>query len=155
MPQGEGRFQRLDAVDPDRLNDWIRDKSNITAREWAVARLCADHRTETGIEMTQVGERAPKVVPWIDEPLSASNVGQTRSRIEEKVRRSLTTAMWGLYSGLFDADTFDDILYETTETAKFLLEVEGADLPHDRELEVENALAERMREVGRASREAE
>ena len=46
------RFSKIDRASYDRVNKFLRDRTYITAREWAIARLCADFRTATGIEMT-------------------------------------------------------------------------------------------------------
>ena len=53
------RFKKMDGAQYDRVNDFLRDRTYITAREWAIARLCVDFRTETGVEMTKIGENLP------------------------------------------------------------------------------------------------
>jgi hypothetical protein len=55
------RFQKIDGGTYDRANDFLRERTYITAREWAIARLCADFRTETGVEMTKIGENLPEL----------------------------------------------------------------------------------------------
>jgi len=59
------RFKKIDGGTYDRANEFLRDRTYITAREWAMARLCADFRTETGVEMTKIGENLPELVPFM------------------------------------------------------------------------------------------
>jgi len=47
----------------------------------------------------------------------------------------------------FTAEELDDVMYEATEVAKFLLEVEGVDLSVEEELEAEDRISEVMRDV--------
>jgi DNA repair exonuclease SbcCD ATPase subunit len=47
----------------------------------------------------------------------------------------------------FTAEELDDVMYEATEVAKFLLEVEGVELSVEEELEAEDRISEVMREV--------
>lgn len=61
--QKYARFKKMDGAQYDRVNDFLRDRTYITAREWAIARLCSDFRTETGVEMTKIGENLPDLVP--------------------------------------------------------------------------------------------
>jgi hypothetical protein len=53
----------------------------------------------------------------------------------------------------FTAEELDDVMYEATEVAKFLLEVEGVDLDVEEELEAEDRISTVMREVRAASDE--
>ena len=54
-------------------------------------------------------------------------------------------------SGFFTAEELDELMYEVTETAKFLLEVEGVDLEVAEELGAEERISSVMREVREAS----
>jgi transposase len=56
-------------------------------------------------------------------------------------------------SGFFTADELDDLMYEVTEVAKFLLEVEGVELSVDEELDSEERISAVMREVRQSSSE--
>jgi uncharacterized protein with PIN domain len=47
----------------------------------------------------------------------------------------------------FTAEELDDVMYEATEVAKFLLEVEGVELSVEEELESEERISSVMREV--------
>jgi len=145
------RFKKVDDAQYERINDFLRERTYITAREWAIARLCADFRTGTGVEMTKVGENLPELVPFMTDTYSPQAVNQARAAFEEKVHKSGATFLYGAMSGFFTADELDDMLYEVTEVAKFLLEVEGVDIAVEEELEAEQRISTVMREVREAS----
>ena len=54
-------------------------------------------------------------------------------------------------TGFFTAEELDEMMYEVTEVAKFLLEVEGVDLSVAEELDAEDRVSEVMREVRESS----
>lgn len=149
------RFAELavDEVEYDRVAEFLDDRVTFTPREWAVARLCADFRTGTGVEMTRIGEHLPELVPFMSEPYSRQAVYQGRRDFEEKVRVAGATFLYGAYSEFFTADELDDLMYESVETAKFLLEVEGADVSLEDELTTEERVREAMRDIREASAE--
>jgi hypothetical protein len=147
------RFQKMDRAEYDRVNEFLRDRTYVTAREWAIARLCADFRTETGVEMTKIGENLPELVPFMTDTYTPQAVNQARHSFEEKVRQSGATFLYGAMSGFFTAEDLDELMYDVTEIAKFLLEVEGVDLAVEEELEAEDRISSVMREVQEASAE--
>jgi len=141
------RFTKMDGAQYDRVNEFLRDRTYITAREWAIARLCADFRTETGVEMTKIGENLPRLVPFMTDTYTPQAVNQARSSFEGKVTKAGSTFLYGAMSGFFTAEELDDLMYEVTEVAKFLLEVEGVDLGVGEELDAEERISSVMREV--------
>jgi len=145
------RFQKMDGAQYDRANEFLRDRTYITAREWAIARLCADFRTETGVEMTKIGENLPDLVPFMTDTYTPQAVNQARASFEEKVRKAGATFLYGAMCDFFTAEELDELMYETTEVAKFLLEVEGVDLSVEEELEAEDRISAVMREVRSSS----
>ena len=147
------RFQKMERAEYDRVNEFLRDRTYVTAREWAIARLCADFRTETGVEMTKIGENLPRLVPFMTDTYTPQAVNQARASFEEKVNKAGATFLYGAMCGFFTAEQLDDMMYEVTEVAKFLLEVEGVDLAVDDELEAEDRISSVMREVRQASAE--
>ncbi|WP_330630534.1 DUF5806 family protein [Halocatena halophila] len=147
------RFKKIDGSQYDRANEFLRDRTYITAREWAIARLCSDFRTETGVEMTKIGENLPELVPFMEDTYTPQAVNQARAAFEEKIRTAGATFLYGAMCDFFTAEELDDIMYESTEVAKFLLEVEGVDLTVEQELEAEARISEIMREVRAASAE--
>ncbi|NGM68386.1 hypothetical protein G6M89_05085 [Natronolimnobius sp. AArcel1] len=151
--QKYARFTKMDGAQYDRVNEFLRDRTYITAREWAIARLCADFRTETGVEMTKIGENLPELVPFMTDTYTPQAVNQARSSFEDKVRTAGATFLYGAMCDFFTAEELDDVMYESTEVAKFLLEVEGVDLSVEDELEAEERISSVMREVRAASEE--
>ncbi|SEQ89207.1 DUF5806 family protein [Natrinema salaciae] len=151
--QKYARFKKMDGAQYDRVNDFLRDRTYITAREWAIARLCSDFRTETGVEMTKIGENLPDLVPFMTDTYTPQAVNQARSSFEDKVRTAGATFLYGAMCDFFTAEELDDVMYEATEVAKFLLEVEGVDLSVEEELEAEERISSVMREVREASEE--
>jgi hypothetical protein len=145
------RFKKMDGAQYERVNEFLRDRTYITAREWAIARLCADFRTETGVEMTKIGENLPELVPFMTDTYTPQAVNQARASFEEKIRMAGATFLYGAMSGFFTAEELDDVMYEVTEVAKFLLEVEGVDLDVAEELEAEERISTVMREVRESS----
>ncbi|WP_323675311.1 DUF5806 family protein [Halorubellus sp. PRR65] len=147
------RFTKMDGAQYERVNDFIRERTYVTAREWAIARLCADFRTETGVEMTKIGENLPELVPFMTDTYTPQAVNQARASFEEKVRKAGATFLYGAMCDFFTAEELDDVMYESTEVAKFLLEVEGVDLSVEEELDAEERISSVMREVRQASEE--
>ena len=145
------RFERLENAEYDRVNDFLRDRVDFTAREWAIARLCADFRTKTGVEMTKIGKNLPDLVPFMNDTYTPQAVYQARRSFEEKVRTAGGTFLYGAYADFFTAEEVDDLLYEATEVAKFLLEVEGATLAHSEEQAAEERARTAMKAVHEAS----
>jgi hypothetical protein len=145
------RFKKMDGAQYDRVNDFLRDRTYVTAREWAIARLCVDFRTETGVEMTKIGENLPELVPFMTDTYSPQAVNQARASFEGKVRKAGATFLYGAMSGFFTAEELDEMMYEVTEVAKFLLEVEGVDLSVAEELDAEDRVSDVMREVRESS----
>jgi hypothetical protein len=125
------RFKKVDRARYDRVNDFMRKRTYVTAREWAIARLCADFRTETGVEMTLVGENLPDLVPFMEEAYTPQAVNQARSSFEDKVKKSGATFLYGAMSGFFTTEELDEMMYEVSETARFLLEVESTEVGVD------------------------
>lgn len=147
------RFKKIDGSRYERANQFLRDRTYITAREWAIARLCADFRTDTGVEMTKIGENLPELVPFMEDTYTPQAVNQARTAFEEKIRTAGATFLYGAMCDFFTADELEDIMYESTEVAKLLLEVEGVDLSVEKELEAEERISSVMREVREASAE--
>jgi len=141
------RFTKIEESTYERANEFLRERTYVTAREWAIARLCADFRTETGVEMTKIGNHLPELVPFMTDTYTPQAVNQARASFEEKVRKSGATFLYGAMSDFFTAEELDDVMYEATEVAKFLLEVEGVDLSVEEELAAEERVTEVMKEV--------
>ncbi|WP_254763702.1 DUF5806 family protein [Natrinema marinum] len=151
-PTGE-RFTKIRAAEYDRVNEFLKDRTAFTAREWAIARACQDFRTPTGVPMGTVGEHLPEIVPFVTEPYSGRAISNATYRFDEKVQRAANTMLYGALSGFYTADELDDILYEAVETATLLIETEGGTVDLETERRVESQLADSMNRVRTASRE--
>jgi len=142
------KFRKVDGATYRKVNQFLRKHTYVTAREWAIARLCSDFKTTAGAEMTFIGENLPDLVPFMQEPYSPQAVNQARTSFKRKVRKSGATFFYGAMCGFFTLDELDDILFESSEIARFLLEVEGTSLEIDDEIEIEDRITDIMRKLG-------
>ena len=145
------KFKKVDGATYQKVNKFLRKHTYVTAREWAIARLCADFKTTGGSEMTYIGEHLPELVPFMTEPYSPQAVNQARSAFKKKVKKAGATFFYGAMCGFFTADELDDILFEASEVARFLLEVEGTTLDVDQEIDVEDRITDIMRNVAESA----
>jgi hypothetical protein len=146
------KFKKVDGATYRRVNEFLRKRTYITAREWALARLCTDFRTRGGAEMTFIGQHLPELVPFMQEPYSPQAVNQARNSFKKKVNKAGATFFYGAMCGFFTPDELDDMLFESSEVARFLLEVEGTSLDIDEEIDIEDRITRVMRGVGEAAR---
>ena len=145
------KFKKVDGAAYRRVNQFLRKHTYVTAREWAIARLCADFSTRSGAEMTFIGEHLPELVPFMTDTYTPQAVNQARSSFKRKVKMSGATFFYGALCGFFTAEELDDILFEASEVARFLLEVEGTTIDIDDEIDVEDRITEVMRSVAEAA----
>ncbi len=151
QPDKYQKFKKVDGETYLKVNQFLRKHTYITAREWAIGRLCADFKTSSGAEMTYIGQHLPELVPFMVDTYSPQAVNQARSSFKRKVKKAGATFFYGAMCGFFTADELDDVLFEASEVARFLLEVEGTTLDIDSEIEIEDRIAEVMRRVAEAS----
>lgn len=145
------KFKKVDGATYRKVNIFLRKRTYITAREWAIARLCSDFKTPYGAEMTFIGQHLPELVPFMEETYSPQAVNQARNAFKRKVRKSGATFFYGAMCGFFTLDELDDILFESSEIARFLLEIEGTSLSIDDELDIEDKITEIMRKLGESA----
>jgi len=150
-PSKYQKFKKVDGATYQRVNQFLRKHTHITAREWAIARLCADFRTTSGSEMTFIGENLPDLCPFMVDTYTPQAVNQARSSFKKKVKKAGATFFYGAMCGFFTAEELDEILFEASEVARFLLEVEGTSLTIDDEIEIEDRITEVMRGVAEAA----
>ena len=98
------RFSKVDGATYERVNGFLRERTYVTAREWAMARLCADFRTETGVEMTKIGDNLPELVPFMTDTYSPQAVNQARTSFEQKVTKAGATFLYGAMCDFFTAE---------------------------------------------------
>lgn len=146
------KFKKVDGATYRKVNQFLRKRTYITAREWALARLCTDFRTSGGAEMTFIGKHLPELVPFMEDTYSPQAVNQARNSFKKKVRKSSATFFYGAMCGFFTTDELDDLLFEASEVARFLLEVEGTTLDIDEEIDIEDRITRVMRGVGEAAK---
>lgn len=146
------KFKKVDGATYRKVNGFLRKRTYITAREWALARLCTDFRTSGGAEMTFIGKHLPELVPFMEDTYTPQAVNQARNSFKKKVRKSSATFFYGAMCGFFTTDELDDLLFEASEVARFLLEVEGTTLDIDEEIDIEDRITKVMRGVGEAAK---
>jgi hypothetical protein len=146
------KFKKVDGATYRKVNQFLRKRTYITAREWALARLCTDFRTSGGAEMTFIGRHLPELVPFMEDTYTPQAVNQARNAFKKKVRKSSATFFYGAMCGFFTTDELDDLLFEASEVARFLLEVEGTTLDIDEEIDIEDRITKVMRGVGEAAK---
>jgi len=145
------KFKKVDGATYRKVNQFLRKRTYITAREWAIARLCTDFRTKSGAEMTFIGQHLPELVPFMQESYSPQAVNQARNSFKKKVYKSGATFFYGAMCGFFTTEELDDLLFEASEVARFLLEVERTSLDIDEEIDIEDRITSVMRSVGEAA----
>ena len=150
-PNKYQKFKKVDGATYLRVNQFLRKHTHITAREWAIARLCADFKTTSGSEMTFIGENLSELCPFMVDSYTPQAVNQARSSFKKKVKKAGATFFYGAMCGFFTAEELDEILFEASEVARFLLEVEGTSLNLDDEIDVEDRITEVMRGVAEAA----
>ena len=146
------KFKKVDGATYRKVNQFLRKRTYITAREWALARLCTDFRTSGGAEMTFIGKHLPELVPFMEGTYTPQAVNQARNSFKRKVRKASATFFYGAMCGFFTTDELDDLLFEASEVSRFLLEVEGTTLDIDEEIDIEDRITKVMRSVGEAAK---
>ncbi len=146
------KFKKVDGATYRKVNQFLRKRTYITAREWALARLCTDFRTSGGAEMTFIGKHLPELVPFMEDTYSPQAVNQARHSFKKKVRKASATFFYGAMCGFFTTDELDDLLFEASEVSRFLLEVEGTTIDIDEEIDIEDRITRVMRSVGETAK---
>ncbi len=85
------RFQKFDRKKYSEVNDALKELTHLTAREWAIARLCADFKDRGRSQMTWIGENLPELVPFMEGKYQRQDVSSAQSAFKRKVVRSGTT----------------------------------------------------------------
>jgi len=145
------KFQKIDGAQYDQVNHFLRKRTFITAREWAISRLCADFQTSSGAEMTYIGKNLPELVPFMKDTYSPQAVNQARVSFKQKVSKAGATFLYGAMCGFYTPEELDDLLFEASEVARFLLEIESTNIDIDTEIEIEDRVTEVMKHVAQAS----
>jgi hypothetical protein len=145
------KFKKVDGASYNQVNQFLRKRTFVTAREWAISRLCADFQTSSGAEMTFIGRNLPELVPFMTGTYSPQAVNQARSSFKKKVNKAGATFLYGAMCGFYTPEELDDLLFEASEVARFLLEIESTAIGVDEEIEIEDQVTAIMRQVAEAS----
>nr|WP_319538104.1 DUF5806 family protein [uncultured Methanospirillum sp.] len=145
------KFKKVDGATYNQVNQFLRKRTFITAREWAISRLCSDFQTSSGAEMTFIGRNLPELVPFMTGTYSPQAVNQARSSFKKKVNKAGATFLYGAMCGFYTPEELDDLLFEASEVARFLLEIESTTIGVDEEIEIEDQVTNIMRQVAEAS----
>ena len=102
--------------------------------------------------MTFIGQHLPELVPFMKEIYTPQAVNQARNSFKRKVYKSGATFFYGAMCGFLTREELDDLLFQSSEVARFLLEVEGTALEIDEEVDIEERITRVMRRVGEAAK---
>ena len=70
---------------------------------------------------------------------------------KKKVNKAGATFLYGAMCGFYTPEELDDLLFEASEVARFLLEIESTSIGVDEEIEIEDQVTSIMRQVAEAS----
>jgi hypothetical protein len=141
------RFQKFNKNTYEQVNDALKQRTHLTAREWAIARLCADFKAEDGkTPMTWIGEHLPELVPFMDEPYQRQDVASAEAAFKRKVTRSGTTFFYAYYTGLISLEEMLDIIQKVIKNIEALKRIEGTE-PGDVSIDVQQMMAETLRRI--------
>ncbi|ATZ61323.2 MAG: DUF5806 family protein [Methanosarcinales archaeon Met12] len=143
------KFKMLDKQQYAEVTRFLKERTHLTAREWAIARLCADFRTTTNrAEMTWIGENLPDLVPFMNESYSRQAVAAAHSTFKDKVLRSGTTFFYAYYSGLISMEDMVDMVHQIAENIEHLLQVGEGKISEDGvDVDVQLRVAEVLRQI--------
>lgn len=145
------KFKKLDKKDHSEVTRILKRTTHLTAREWAIARLCADFKNSQGhSEMTWIGERLPELVPFFQESYTRQEVSNARSSFKKKLERSGTTLFYSYYSGIITKEEMIDIIHNITNNINILLDMEDEAVGSELDEGVQNLMVEVLRQINQA-----
>ncbi|HTY90034.1 MAG TPA: DUF5806 family protein [Methanocella sp.] len=147
-PNKYARFQKFNKQTYEQVNDTLKQRTHLTAREWVIARLCADFKAEGGkVPMTWIGEHLPELVPFMGAPYERQDVASAEAAFKRKVARSGTTFFYAYYAGLISLDEMLEVIQEVIKNIEALKRVEGSEDTGDVSVEVQQMMAETLRRI--------
>ncbi len=148
------KFKKIDKKDHSEVTHLLKKTTHFTAREWAIAMLCADFKNVHGqSEMTWIGENLPELVPFFNEPYSRQEVSNARASFKRKLERSGTTLFYSYYSGLITKDEMLKIIDNITKNIIKLLDMEDTPTDGDHTEGVQNIMVDVLRRINSALEE--
>ena len=145
-PNKYARFQKFDKLSYGQVNDTLKARTHLTAREWAIARLCADFKADGKAQMTWIGEHLPELVPFMGETYQRQDVASAEAAFKRKVARSGTTFFYAYYSGLISLEEMLAIIQEVIKNIDALKRIEGSE-PGDVNSDIQQMMAETLRRI--------
>ena len=145
--QKYARFQKFNKRTYEEVNDVLKSRTHLTAREWTIARLCSDFKDAEGhSQMTWIGEHLPELVPFMEQPYERQDVASAQAAFKRKVARSGTTLFYAYYSGLITMDEMLAIIQQIIKNIGELKKIEGSE-PGDMNTDVQVMMAETLRRI--------
>ena len=142
------KFKKFDKEQYAEVTRFLKKRTHLTAREWAIARLCADFKQSGRSEITRIGEHLPELVPFMNEPYSRQAVSMARSAFKKKVLKSGTTFFYAYYSGLISMEDIIDMIHQIAENIEYLLNVEEGKIPKgDVDVEVQQEIVNVLKKI--------
>ncbi len=121
------RFQKFDRKKYSEVNDALKELTHLTAREWAIARLCADFKDRGRSQMTWIGENLPELVPFMEGKYQRQDVSSAQAAFKRKVVRSGTTFFYAYYSGLITLEEMLEAVQTIVRNIEMLKRIEGSE----------------------------
>ena len=142
------KFKKMDNKSYSDVTRFLKQTTHLTAREWMIARLCADFKNISNqSEMTWIGENLPDLVPFMDEPYSRQEVSNAHATFKKKVQRSGTTFFYAYYAGLISKEEMISIIHKMVSDIQDLIETEGGEVSDEHATEVQQVIADVLRRM--------
>jgi len=142
------KFKKMDNKSYSDVTHFLKETTHLTAREWMIARLCADFKNMSNqSEMTWIGKNLPELVPFVDEPYSRQEVSNAHAAFKRKVQRSGTTFFYAYYAGLIGKDDMISIIHKMVSDIKTLIETEGSEVSEEHATDVQKLIADVLRRI--------
>ncbi len=142
------KFKKMESRSYSDVTRYLKKNTHLTAREWMIARLCADFKTISDhSEMTWIGQNLPELVPFVEEPYTRQEVSNALATFKKKVRRSGNTFFYAYYAGLINKDEMIQIIHKMVLDIKELMETEGGDVSPEHATEVQMMVADVLRRI--------
>jgi hypothetical protein len=145
------KFKKMENKTYSEVNRYLKSTTHLTAREWMIARLCADFKNVSNhSEMTWIGENLPDIVPFAESPYSRQEVSNAHSAFKKKIRRSGTTFFYAYYAGLIDQEEMLAMIHSMIDDIGELLKIEGGKLSESHSEEVQLLIAQVLKNINEA-----
>ena len=141
------RFQKFDRMKYTEVNDALKKMTHLTAREWAIARLCADFKDRSRSQMTWIGENLPELVPFMDGKYQRQDVSSAQAAFKRKVVRSGTTFFYAYYSGLITLEEMLEAVQVIVRNIEMLKRIEGSEPGDTTSADVQVLMAETLKRI--------